>query len=592
MTTQKLLLIAGLMAMGAMALENRAFLQANGTPDVEAKPYGTAAFHFTPVSTTMKCVINLMIQFMLVYTALAIVRTYGELTGNTQSKKLPIQESLEFATYSVAYAPILCVLFIACRMRVLQMTKGRGNPPDWVQNCMLGCTYSILAVTICALVIPLFTGEMLKVDPKTGDMEGSAKGLKNPMMATGFTVLRYCILLGLYGGFIGVVVGIVTFEPPAGTWKNGEMFPVSPAVACTINLSIQYMLVYAAVSISRTYRQFTNPTGESKFEQVMLTATASMNMAPMLCILFLGARMRALQMDPVHGNPQRWAQDCFYMISYAILLQTCLAIAVPLVMNEGIPKPAKEFGGADGDMKYEVKNPTLGLVLTVCRYAVMLCVYIGFTMVCVSVFLIEHPNGPEYTPSVSPTMQCVLNLTCQFFTVYLLLWIFITVREHTGTEFGVIKESVEAAKATVQFCPMLSILFVGTRMRALQISNNKGAPQGWAQDGMYLCTWAIFIQFSLCLVIPIFTGTAAKCDDDGNVIWKPKNEIALYVAVGLKWVTWLMLYGGIITVITSVFLITKETANGRGSIPLAGDVVKSPTGPNDVIGEPADNAFF
>ena len=50
-------------------------------------------------------------------------------------------------------------------------------------------------------------------------------------------------------------------------------------------------------------------------------ATCNPHTAPMLCILFLGARMRALQMDPAHGDPQRFAQDCFYMISYATLLQ-------------------------------------------------------------------------------------------------------------------------------------------------------------------------------------------------------------------------------------------------------------------------------
>ena len=37
----------------------------------------------------------------------------------------------------------------------------------------------------------------------------------------------------------------------------------------------------------------------------------------MLCVLFLGARMRALQMDPKHGNPQRWAQNCFYLCTYS-----------------------------------------------------------------------------------------------------------------------------------------------------------------------------------------------------------------------------------------------------------------------------------
>jgi hypothetical protein len=41
------------------------------------------------------------------------------------------------------------------------------------------------------------------------------------------------------------------------------------------------------------------------------------------------------------------------------------------------------------------------------------------------------------------------------------------------------------------FCPMLAVLFVGLRMRALQITNGKGQPQGYAQDCMALATWAV-----------------------------------------------------------------------------------------------------
>ena len=34
-------------------------------------------------------------------------------------------------------------------------------------------------------------------------------------------------------------------------------------------------------------------------------------------VMFLAARMRALQMDPISGNPQKWAQNCFYACTYA-----------------------------------------------------------------------------------------------------------------------------------------------------------------------------------------------------------------------------------------------------------------------------------
>ena len=41
---------------------------------------------------------------------------------------------------------------------------------------------------------------------------------------------------------------------------------------------------------------------------------------------------------------------------------------------------------------------------------------------------------------------------------------------------------------------MLSVLFIGLRMRALQITSQKGAPQGWAQQGMFLCTYSLMAQ--------------------------------------------------------------------------------------------------
>ena len=50
--------------------------------------------------------------------------------------------------------------------------------------------------------------------------------------------------------------------------------------------------------------------------ETLKLAKYTVNMAPMLCVLFIGARMRALQIDPVHGSPQPWAQFCFFLCAY------------------------------------------------------------------------------------------------------------------------------------------------------------------------------------------------------------------------------------------------------------------------------------
>ena len=44
----------------------------------------------------------------------------------------------------------------------------------------------------------------------------------------------------------------------------------------------------------------------------------TVNMAPMLCILFIGARMRALQIDPQSGHPPAYAQNAFYWCAYSV----------------------------------------------------------------------------------------------------------------------------------------------------------------------------------------------------------------------------------------------------------------------------------
>merc|ERR1719181_2384339 len=74
------------------------------------------------VPTAMQCVVSLTIQFMLVYTALAGVRMAADAFG-LKYDNLPIQKILQTATLTVAFAPMLAILFLAFRMRVNQLTK-------------------------------------------------------------------------------------------------------------------------------------------------------------------------------------------------------------------------------------------------------------------------------------------------------------------------------------------------------------------------------------------------------------------------------------------------------------------------------------
>jgi hypothetical protein len=570
------------------------FLQSGGEPmevvnNVKKVPVVGKQFESKGVTVAMQCVISLTIQFMIVYTGLAICRMAADSFG-MKYDNVPIQKILQTATLTVAFAPMLAIMFLAYRMRVNQLTKNKGDPPTWAQVCMYFCTYAVLLMTLCVCVIPLFTGEVMGVDPKTGQIPQDSEPFESKACAIAFTVLKYIILLMLYVGALGVVYGIITFEPPAGTWPAGKKFPVAPAVQCTMILACQYFCVYGGMQIARTWTQFTSIAANftSKAEAALLTATASMNFAPMLAVLFIGARMRALNMDPVNGNPQKWAQNCFFMCTYALLAQTLFSVAVPLVL-QGEAKPGK----CEGDMEYTVENKLFGTVLAIGRYVMMICLYIGAGCVIYSIFTIQHPKGPQYTIPISPTIQCVINLTFQFFFVYIWIWAAITVKEFTGFEWALLTQTMENCKGVVMFCPMLAILFVGTRMRALMLTDSKGAPQGWCQDGMYMATWSLLIQFVMVLVTPCATGEPAHVDEDGNIKWEPENPILFYCVVAIRILGFILLYGGIITVIVGVYTMTPETANGRGAVPLVGDTPfgEEPYGVNDIPGTPIEQKF-
>merc|ERR1719311_875371 len=471
----------------------------------------------------MECILNLTLQYIVIYTALGICRTVLDFQGVAHSSS-QVHAALKHASETMFYAPMVCMLFVGFRMRVLQLTKGTGNPPEYVQIAMRSVAYSILANTLVVLLIPVFSSSEVELE-ETGEVKTKTDGnpFESPVIAFIFNALRYLIVLGLYAGVGVVVYGLYVFVPPSSVWE-GPIPPVSPAVNCTTILTGTFFLIYFLLAVSRTYSQYVGGnTFVGKFEEVMHRAADTLGMAPMLCALFLAARMRALQMDPVHGHPQRWAQSCFFACSGALVLQAGIAVVVPLLLNGKVAK-----GKYEGDMSVDVAEPESWTAkgMTAFRFIIMLSVYASATAVVCSVFTIQHPDGKEQTPPLSPTMQCVLNLSFQYFLIYGLLWVFITVEDFTSFDLAFVKDAVESAKSTVQFAPMLAVLFIATRMRALQMTDNKGSPQGWVQDGMCLATWSIMIQFMMCLIMPVFTGKKYTPDSlDGSTTTKESDNM-------------------------------------------------------------------
>merc|ERR1719174_3246505 len=88
----------------------------------------------------------------------------------------------------------------------------------------------------------------------------------------------------------------------------------------------------------------------------------------------------------------------------------------------------------------------------------------------------------------------------------------------------------------------------------------------------------------MIMITPCATGSPGQCDEHGNIKWAPEHPILFYTVQAIRWIGYILLYGGIIAVIVSVYTMTPETCNGRGSVPLVGEHIKEPYGVNDVVG--------
>lgn len=193
----------------------------------------------------------------------------------------------------------------------------------------------------------------------------------------------------------------------------------------------------------------------------------------------------------------------------------------------------------------------------------MVCLYAGFIGIIISTFTIE-PLGIEHVLPQSTTMKCVVNLTLQFFFVYFAMLVCTTTKEFTGQEWPLMTRWVDTAHSTVALCPMLSMIFLVTRVRGLQISENKGIPQAWIEDGMFMATGAVIIQCLIAMIVTICSeperpaganGAAGSASD--SLVSTTSKECSP-IAPWIGWIGFAFLYTGVFTVVVGLFIMAPN----------------------------------
>jgi hypothetical protein len=473
-----------------------------------------------PMSTSMRCIVMLTVQFFAAMTVVEIIRNAGRFGDFPTANKL-----VNPAKGSVSFAPNLAILFLGTRMQAVQFGV---EPQTFAQQAMETATYSVLALTVTSLLEALLAAKF--------DAVGGVA-----------SVLKMVFMIATYAGAGTVVYAVMVMEADPAKYPDGAP-PVPPALAATINLLVQFFLIALGVEICSTCKQIkaiynTAPALWNKAYGVLSGAKATVMFAPMLAILFIGTRMRALQIDPVNGSPQEWAQTCFYVCAYSVLGQTILAILMPIVTGAEC-----KDGEIPGDVQFKIPAGYESIAggVQVARLLLMSGMYVATAMIVYANLTMKHPSGGE-TPPLSPAMQNVTILVSQFFVVYILQFGIVTVRDLLRLDFPKLLRIVVETTSTVEFAPMLSVLFLGARLRAEELTAGLGQPQGWVQEAMYLSTGALLLKL-ICICI------------QGAIT----NDTVAAAVLVLSLPITFALYTGIVVVCVGVMIMEPEVLDGKG----------------------------
>lgn len=501
-----------------------------------------------PLAGSTRCIIFLLIAYFFCYSGIYFMKIYLQQINETNS---PVLEILERGVKAVDIAPMLSVLFLATRLRAVYLKSSQVNlmqmhdlPSQWTQDSMIVASSCVLVQVGLTVLVPFVTGEFVFGASSLQGVDENRKGLAGII-----DTLRTLVTLTMT-----VFTAIVVYETINMKSPSGKEVAVSPAVQCTMILTCAYFIAYVGNDACRTIGTFLageNADGSpretflTRFEQIFKVAQQTMNLAPMIALLFIAVRMRAIAMG--HNNPQKWAQDCMFATTIAMMVTASMTVVAPLTFS-GPAKP----GIVDGDVTFDTDSPIVGLVFTLIRYGCLFATFGCLTAVVVSTFIIEAPAG-QSTPPLSTAVATTLVLTDIYFISLLGVWLGASAKQFMGPSEWADKAILmfDSARATTGFIPMTTMLFLAARLRAIQVAGPLKAPQNWAQIMMWITTIGMTISATLSFFQPL-TGTP-----EGTSICGMVNNVLRTLCVA-------SVHVGAVVVIVSLFLITPQNAGDLG----------------------------
>jgi len=496
------------------------------------------------VSPALRCVTVLTVCFFAVYLVIVAVRL-AKTVALRGVKKVAIgrgdgwagrcvacEEGFAEANGTLEHVPMLCITFVAARLRAMQLDHKGGDPPRWVQVSMYVCTSALFVRFVFDFI--------------AGATGTAASRLQNRCVS----VTRSLVSIAMCLFSLAIVAGMLLMVKDVGFADEPAL---APTLWCVAVLSASYFmeflivevasLVFGSLAVSRAYDERLRDGVETMVQQF----------PSMLCVLLVAMTMRMVQLSL--KLPQ-WAVAAVYLCTCAVMVQGLLAVINMLLVAAMQARPLQRTGGSGGR------------VAMTCQLMLLACLCGGAAATLASVFAMEkdalaelwpqpvgHEQRPDGSSRLSTTMRCVMMLTSLYFSVVLSIIA-------AGFCCGALREWASSALMAVQsdlaFAPTICMMMIGVRLRAMQLK--LADPQPWAQTAMYVATYAVMTHIICSLLYPAPSSNATGPEGVGEAKELSLcSKLCVIVLLALRYIASIVLFVAIGVLIAALFSMNPTT---------------------------------
>jgi hypothetical protein len=245
---------------------------------------------------------------------------------------------------------------------------------------------------------------------------------------------------------------------------------------------------------------------------------------PMLCILLVTTRMRAIELSV---ESSALTENGMLFFAFGGVFQVLVVLVESLL--------SKTFADTSA-------GRTLRTFLSLLEITCLLTVYGGVIIVFMEV--LDWTVGGEVSLLMGATaaggpvpvsMKCVTMLSVLYFLAYFSVLIarvyqYVSYVFYAREDFtkGQVEDVLESACKAVVFVPMMCMLMIALRLRAQTVG--KDDPERWVQMAMSTTAFSLIVQVCIAPVTSLLTGSPDRPSPDGPKLLAVALMIGDYVA--------------------------------------------------------------